>query len=82
MREFLLDNQWLETIVDRLDDEGWSAEHITNYVNAWADCVVAYVVYLTQEGYSTPEIAKIVDSAIEAADFDLSRMPIVPSESR
>jgi hypothetical protein len=80
MREFLLDNQWLETIVDRLDDEGWSAEQITNYVNAWADRVVAYVVYLTQEGYSTPEIAKIVDSAIEAADFDLSRMPIVPSD--
>jgi hypothetical protein len=80
MRDFLLGNQWLETLVDRLDDEGWSAEQITNYVNAWADRVVAYVVYLTQEGYSTPEIAKIVDSAIEAADFDLSRMPIVPSD--
>ena len=79
MRDFLRGNQWLETLVDRLDDEGWSAEQITNYVNAWADRVVAYVVYLTQEGYSTPEIAKIVDSAIEAADFDLSRMPIVPS---
>ena len=80
MRDFLLGNQWLETLVDRLDDEGWSAEQITNHVNAWADRVVAYVVYLTQEGYSTPEIAKIVDSAIEAADFDLSRMPIVPSD--
>jgi len=80
MRDFLLGNQWLETLVDRLDDEGWSAEQITNYVNAWADRVVAYVVYLTQEGYSTPGIAKIVDSAIEAADFDLSRMPIVPSD--
>jgi len=79
MRDFLRGNQWLETLVDRLDDEGWSAEQITNHVNAWADRVVAYVVYLTQEGYSTPEIAKIVDSAIEAADFDLSRMPIVPS---
>ena len=80
MREFLLGHQWLEALVDRLDDEGWSAEQITNYVNAWADRVFASVVYLTQQGYSTPEIAKFVNSAVEAASFDLAKMPIVPSD--
>ena len=80
MREFLLGHQWLEALVDRLDDEGWSAEQITNYVNAWADRVVAYVLYLTAEGYSTPETARIVSEAVEEANFQLSRMPIVPGD--
>jgi len=82
MREFLLGREWLERLVDRLDDEGWSVEQITDYVNAWADRVVAYIIYLTQEGYSTPEITKIVNSAVQEADFDHARMPIIPSDSR
>jgi hypothetical protein len=81
MREFLLGREWLERLVDRLDDEGWCVEQITDYVNAWADRAVAYIIYLTQEGYSTQEITQIVNSAVEAADFDLGRMPIVPSDS-
>jgi hypothetical protein len=81
MRDFLRGNQWLETLVDRLDDEGWSAEQITNHVNAWADRVVAYVLYLMKEGYSAAETVKIVNAEIDEADFDLARMPIVPSDS-
>jgi len=40
--------------------------------------VVAYVLYLTKEVYSAAETAKIVNSAIDEADFDLSQMPVVP----
>ena len=81
MREFLLGHKWLESLVDRLDDEGWSVEQISDYVNAWADRVVAYIIYLTHEGYSAQEIAKIVNSAVEAANFDLTLMPVVPNDS-
>jgi hypothetical protein len=81
MREFLLGHKWLERLVDRLDDEGWSVEQISDYVNAWADRVVAYIIYLTHEGYSAQEIAKIVNSAVEAANFDLTLMPVVPNDS-
>ena len=81
MREFLLGHKWLERLVDRLDDEGWSVEQISDYVNAWADRVVAYIIYLTHDGYSAQEIAKIVNSAVEAANFDLTLMPVVPNDS-
>jgi hypothetical protein len=82
MEEFLLGREWLETLVDRLDDQGWSEEQITNYANAWSSVVINYVCYLTVEGYSAKEAAKIVNSAVEQADFDLSRMPIVPGDPR
>ena len=35
--------------------------------------MVAYVLYLTKEGYSAAELAKIVNSASDEADFDLSQ---------
>jgi hypothetical protein len=78
MREFLLGNQWLEEAVERFNEKGWPTEQITDYVNAWSSRVVAYVLYLKEEGYSAAEIPKIVNSAIDDADFDLSQMPVVP----
>ena len=79
MREFLLGNQWLEEAVERFKDKGWSTEQITDYINAWSSRVMAYVLYLTEEGYSATEIPKIVNSAIDEADFDLNRLPVIPS---
>jgi hypothetical protein len=82
MQDFLLGRQWLETLVDRLDDQGKSVEEITEAADAWSNHIIRYVCYLTEEGYSAKEIAKIVNSAVEAADFDLRRMPIVSGDSR
>jgi len=78
MQEFFLGNQWLEEAVERFSDQCWSKEQITDYVKAWSNRVVAYVLYLTEEGYSAAEIVKIVNSAIDKTHFDLSRMPVVP----
>jgi hypothetical protein len=71
-----LGDQWLEKAVERFSDKGWSKEQIPDYVNAWSSRAVAYVLYLMEEGYSATEIAKIVNSAIDEVDFDLSRMPV------
>jgi len=81
MGKFLLGNEWLEALIDRLDDEGLSEEQITLYANGWVLATVRYVCYLAEEGYSSPEIVKIVNAAVQAADFNLARMPVVPSKS-
>ena len=39
--------------------------------------MVAYVLYLTEEGSAAAEIINIVNSAIDEPDFDLRRMPVV-----
>jgi hypothetical protein len=78
MRDFLLGNEWLEEAVDRFAERGWSEEQITEHVNAWADRVVAYVLYLMREGYGAPETVRIVNAAVDKADFDLSKMPVIP----
>jgi hypothetical protein len=78
MREFLLGNQWLEALVDRLSEEGLSEEQIATYADGWVIATVRYVCWLAAEGYSSQEIVKIVNAAVEAADFDLARMPVVP----
>jgi hypothetical protein len=79
MGEFLLGNQWLETLVHRLDNEGLSEEQIATYADAWSITVVRYVLYLASEGYSTKQIVQIVNEAVEQADYDLRLMPIIPS---
>jgi hypothetical protein len=81
MREFLLGNQWLEEAVECFSDQGWSTEQITDYANAWSNYIVNYACYLTEEGYSAKETAKIVNESVEQADYDLSRMPIIPGEA-
>jgi len=75
---FLLGDGWLEEAVDRLADKGWSTEEITDYVNLWVARTVAYVLYLAQEGYSSDQIVEIVHEAVGEAEYDLSRMPVVP----
>jgi hypothetical protein len=77
--EFILGNQWLETLVDRLDDEGLSEEQIALYANGWVIATVRYICWLATEGYSSQEIVKIVKEAVAQADFDLRKMPVVPS---
>ena len=71
MRDFLLGNEWLEEAVDR-------EEQITEHINAWSSRVVAYVLYLMKEGYGAPETVRIVNAAVDKADFDLSKMPVIP----
>jgi hypothetical protein len=78
MRDFLLGEEWLEEAVERFAERGWSTDQITDHINAWVARVVAYVVYLTQESYSVADIVESVNSAINSADFGLSKMPVVP----
>jgi hypothetical protein len=78
MYDFLLGNEWLEEAVDRFADKGWSEEQIADYITAWSSRVVAYVLYLMMEGYSVAETVQIVNAAVDEADFDLAKMPIVP----
>jgi hypothetical protein len=59
-------------------NRGWSTEQITDHINTWVSRVIAYVVYLTREGYTLDQIVTMVYAAIDKADYDLSRMPIVP----
>jgi hypothetical protein len=80
MDGFLLGAKWLEELVDRLDDEGWTAEQISDYANAWSSCVVRYACYLTEEGYSAKETARLINAAVDKVDFDLSQMPVVPGD--
>jgi len=56
MREFLLGDQLLEECVEHCIDKGRSIERITDFVNAWILRTVAYVIYLTLEGYSAEDL--------------------------
>jgi hypothetical protein len=31
-----------------------------------------------KEGYGAPETVRIVNAAVDKADFDLSKMPVIP----
>ena len=74
----MLGNRWLEMLVDRLDDEGLSEQQIALYVDGWVIATVRYICWLAQEGFSAAETVKIVNSAVDEADFDLAKMPVVP----
>jgi hypothetical protein len=79
MGEFLLGRRWLEELVDRLSEEGLTEEQIAIYANGWVIATVRHVCWLAAEGYPSQEIVKIVNAAVEAADFDLARMPVFHS---
>ena len=82
MGEFLFGDKWLDQMVDRLADKGWTVDRMTDHINAWVDRTIRYVIYLTQEGYTSDQIVEIVHEAVAEADFDLSRMPVIPRTSR
>jgi len=79
MREFLLGNQWLEEAVERFNDKGWSAEQITDYINACSSRVVGLRTLSNGGRLFGRRDPKIVNSAIDEADFDLNRLPVIPS---
>jgi hypothetical protein len=77
--EFLLGDEWLGEYITQLDKENLSDRQIATQVNRWVLAVVKYTFWLRDEGFDDGKaIERAVNRALDAANFDVRRFPVVP----
>jgi hypothetical protein len=75
-KDFLLGNDWLEECIVRLQARAASEEEIIAYANAWELAVIKYACWMETEGFEFEHSVRILNKAMEVADFDLAAFPI------
>ena len=76
INEFILGDWWLGECINRLEKYGASEEQILEYARSWERAAIRYGLWLYEEGVDWDGVVRIINIAIDEADFDLSKFPI------
>jgi hypothetical protein len=73
-----LSKEWLKHYVLRLHEGGFPPDEIAHHINEWVLDLVGYTIWLQEEGANQSEITKVVNDAVDACDFDITKFPKSP----
>jgi hypothetical protein len=77
-QEFLLGDVWFQGCFHHLNSTGLSVPEMVEEVRRWERAVVKYTAWLLCEGFGYDDVAWMVYQALNQANYDLKRFPIVP----
>jgi hypothetical protein len=72
---FLNDN-WLLECISRFKAQGLSDDQLFDFANQWELAAFDYACWLEEEGFPMRQSLQIVDTALQKADFDLTKFPV------
>jgi len=70
--------EWIHQFTDHCYLQGLTNEEIETSLHTWGTLVAKYANWLATEGMKGIQIDRAVNQAINLAEFDIKRLPIVP----
>jgi hypothetical protein len=70
--ECILNDNWLRQCIARFPAD----DALFDFAIQWESAAHKYLCWLQEEGFSTKRSLRVIDTALEEADFDLSKFPV------
>lgn len=70
--EIILNDNWLRQCLNRFPYD----DTLFDFAIQWENAAFRYLCWLQEEGFTKKRALRIIDDALEEADFDLAKFPL------
>jgi hypothetical protein len=70
--ECILNDDWLRQCMSRFSSD----DALFDFAIQWESAAHNYLCWLQEEGFSMKRSLRVIDTALEEADFDLTKFPV------